>query len=95
MTKTEGLMDVRIIPCRFDCALHHPQFLAFTWKSNGQYSHCPKDEGMNTHSLVQTHDGHLAPVKVPTAWASTEGGEKGGKAWRRVLATGKVGTEGI
>lgn len=63
-------------------------------KSTGQYPHCPRDQGKRARCLVQTHDGRLAPVTVPTAWAG-QGREWGGEeAWHRAPATGKVGTGG-
>lgn len=62
-------------------------------KSMGQYPHCPRDQGKEARCLVQTHDGRLAPVMVPTAWAG-HNREKGGGAWHRAPATGKVGTGG-
>ncbi|KAI4811669.1 hypothetical protein KUCAC02_014546, partial [Chaenocephalus aceratus] len=44
--------------------------------------------GKRAGCLVQTHDGRLAPVTVPTAWAG-HGREGGGGAWHRASATGK------
>ncbi|KAG8009891.1 hypothetical protein GBF38_013958 [Nibea albiflora] len=45
-------------------------------KSTGQYPHCSREQGKRARCLVQTHDGRLASVTVPSAWAGhrREGG---------------------
>lgn len=48
-----------------------------TGQRTGQYPHRPRGQGKRAHCLAQTHDGHLAPVMVPTAWAGQ--GRGGGR----------------
>lgn len=43
-----------------------------------------------SQGLLQTHDGHLAAVSEPTAWAGRQAGRGG--CWHRAPATGEVGT---
>lgn len=56
---------------------HIPQLLP--GKSKGHCLLCPRDRGKRAFRQVQTHDGRLAPVTVPTAQAgSREAGERRG-----------------
>lgn len=55
---------------------HDPQRLP--GQSTGPCTHCPRDRGKRARCLVQTHDGRLAPVTVPSAWAGCKGVGGGG-----------------
>lgn len=56
-------------------------------KCTGQYPHCPRDQGKRARCLVQTHDGRLAPVTVPSAWAGhrRERGSQPGTGHRQLV----------
>lgn len=71
--KPLGLLKAHQSTCLFCGTYPLPGTTHNPWhlpgKTTGQYPHCPRDQGKRARCLVQTHDGRLAPVTVPAAWA--------------------------